>query len=345
MNKLRTALYNIFAVIGLTLLVSKVVSRLFGLKEKLTGNVWYIVGYELLILLLVLLGIYLYKQFTGEEAARAASVCCSKPEKKQLSRDEKLAESIRELRGKLPKETVILRSSPAAEMPEGHVSCLGRVTWQLPGEGWPVDAEGQRLEPLATIFIPEAPGVPEALANVALITIFAAEEAWAEDMEEKPQLGCVIRTYSTLEGLEPCNYVSTTFKTCILSPEAVANDMPKWPDCGGDEATWDAIFNLEKKYQIDYHEDICDAVYETRIKEEFPTSFAAQPDKRAVYETHKIGGYPTYAQDNPEMPKEYPFVLQINFDFDAALHIDDCGSYYLYYNAEKNDWRVYADSY
>ena len=106
MNKLRTALYNIFAVIGLTLLVSKMVSRLLGLKEKLTGNVWYIVGYELAILLMVLLGIYLYKQFTGEEAARAASVSSDKPEKKQLSRDEKLAESIRELRGKLPKEAV-----------------------------------------------------------------------------------------------------------------------------------------------------------------------------------------------------------------------------------------------
>lgn len=45
------------------------------------------------------------------------------------------------------------------------------------------------------------------------------------------------------------------------------------------------------------------------------------------------------------MPEDFPFVMQINFDFDAELHIDDAGSYYLYYNAATNEWRVYADGY
>ena len=37
--------------------------------------------------------------------------------------------------------------------------------------------------------------------------------------------------------------------------------------------------------------------------------------------------------------------MQIASDFDAGLYIADCGIYYFYYNAEKNDWRVYAESY
>ena len=345
MKKLRAIIYDIFVVLGATLLVSKVVSRVFGLKEVLSSNVWYIVGYELAILLTVLLGMYLYHRFLAAEDSEETAASSAKKAKKKPILDEKLQQGISEVRRKWPAPAVILRSTPAEEMPEGYVSCLGRVTWQLPGEERPVGSDGQPLEPLATIFVPKSPGVPAAFANVALFTIFAPEEAWSEDPEEKPQLGCVIRTYPTLEGLVPCQYVSTAMKTCILTPEAVANDMPHWPCCGGDEETWDAISTLEEKYKIDYDKDICDAVYETICKEKIPASFAAEADKRVVYETHKIGGYPTYTQDTPEMPADYPFVMQINYDDDAELHIADCGSYYFYYNAEKNDWRVYADSY
>lgn len=345
MKKLRAVLYNIFIIIGSSLLVSKLVSRVFGLKAVLSSNVWYIVGYELAILLAVTLSMYLYHRYEAAKDSGNEDDSSGHTRERKTARDEKLQQGISEVRRKWPAPAVILRSTPAADMPAGYVSCLGRVTWQLPGEEWPMGSDGRRLDPLATIFVPDAPGVPAAFANVALITIFAPEEAWSENPEEKPQLGCVIRTYPTLEGLQPCHYESVFLKPCILTPETVANDMPHWPNCGGDEATWDSIFALEKKYKIDYHEDIYDAVYETRCKKKFPASFADEPDKRVVYETHKIGGYPTYIQDTPEMPADYPFVMQINFDADAELYIADCGSYYLYYNAEKNDWRVYADSY
>ena len=45
------------------------------------------------------------------------------------------------------------------------------------------------------------------------------------------------------------------------------------------------------------------------------------------------------------MPEDYPFVMQLNYDSDAGLEIGDCGSYYFYYNAEENAWRVYSDCY
>ena len=80
-------------------------------------------------------------------------------------------------------------------------------------------------------------------------------------------------------------------------------------------------------------------------KEKFPARFEAAPAVHAIYETHKIGGYPTFAQGAPEIPEGYDFVMQINYDDDAELYIGDCGSYYFYYNAEKNDWRAYANCY
>lgn len=286
---------------------------------------------------------YLYEPDAKEEKLPTLVI----PEKKKVlsAEDIQAREAIAgEMRSKFPAHAVVLRSTPAAQLPEGHVSCLGRVTWQLPGEDWPTDAQGKRLEPLATLFVPDMPGVPEALRQVALITIFAPEEGWAENPDEKPQLGCVIRVYPTLEGLVPCDYASQVWKTCILTPEAVAHDMPKWPDCGGDERLWSRFLSMETIIDIDdYHKDICSAVYETILKEKFPAAFDASAP--AVYETHKIGGYPTYAQGAPDIPASYPFVMQINFDSDADLNIGDCGSYYFYYNADKNDWRVYSDCY
>lgn len=335
MKKMRTLLYDVFVVIGITVLVSKLVSRTFGLKEVLMADTRLLIGYELAIVLLVSLGVYWYKRRRKaggtKSPARGGKVLQER--------------AISDLRSKLGKAAIVLRSTPASGPIEGRVSCLGRVTWQQSGEECPVDAEGKPLDPLATLFVPDLPGVPEALRKVALITIFAPEDAWAEDPDEEPQLGCVIRTYATLEGLVPCNYVSESLKTCILTPEAVANDMPKWPGCGGSDEMWDSIQQLEEKHKLEYHEDICDAVYENVRKVDFPADFSSPAGRYAVYETHKIGGYPTYAQGCAEMPEDYPFVMQLNYDSDAELEIGDCGSYYFYYNAEKNAWLVYSDCY
>ena len=252
--------------------------------------------------------------------------------------------AITELRSKLGQAAVVLRSRPASGPIEGHVSCRGRVTWQLPGEERPVDAEGKPLDPLATLFVPDLPGVPEALRKVALITIFAPEDAWAEDPDEEPQLGCVIRTYPTLEGLVPCQCVSSIWNTCTLTPEAVSNDMPFGRCSGGGDAMWDKIIELEENHHIEYEEDICDATYATDEMRPLPAGFFGNPALHATYETHKIGGYPTFIQDGSE-PEGYPFVLQINWDSEAGLDIGDAGSYYFFYNAEKNDWLVTADFY
>ena len=184
------------------------------------------------------------------------------------------------------------------------------------------DAEGNPLEPLATIFLRDLPHLPSSLKKLALITVFAPPNAWASGLEDA-RLGCVIRAYSTTENLEVCDYRATGLTPCILTPEPVSNDMPAWQACGGSDELWEQIEAFEAAHDLDYWENICDT----------------------AHETHKIGGYPTYAQEAPQQPAGYSFVLQICSDDAAGLSIGDCGSYYFFYNPRRNDWRVHADCY
>jgi len=227
-----------------------------------------------------------------------------------------------ELKQKLSREAVILRSKAALEAPAGTQSWLGRVTWQKPGEERPMDAEGTPLEPLATIFLRDIPYVPAPFKKLELITIFAPREAWATDPDEEPKLGCVIRSYAGTEGLEPCDYESGELAPCVLSPELV-HDMPKWPDCGGSDELWNEVCEFEIHQNLDYQEDL----------------------RESIYETHKLGGYPTYAQGAPDIPEGYAYVMQISSDDNAGLEIGDCGSYYFFYNPAKGEWRVHMDCY
>lgn len=228
-----------------------------------------------------------------------------------------------ELHRQWNREAIIFRSQMDEPPPSGMQSWLGRVAWQSPGETRPTDAEGCPLEPLATLFIRDLPYIPAPLQGKELITIFAPQDAWSADPDEDSLLGCVIRSYDTTVGLEPCDYTASEFSPCVLIPGHATDDMPKWPSCGGSDELWEQVCELEISQNLDYQEHIF------------------KPD----YETHKLGGYPTFAQDAPEMPEGYDFVLQISTDFELGLNIGDCGSYYFFYNPAKGEWRVHMDCY
>ena len=222
------------------------------------------------------------------------------------------------IRTRLRRKAVLLHSAVPEQPPVGFASWLGRVTHRLPGESWPTDAEGKPLVPLATLYINDLPYIPAALRKLALITIFAPEEP-----RGGVDAGCVIRTYTSTEGLEPCDYTAADMTPCVLTPEPVKNDMPRTPACGGSEEMWDAIADIERAQGIDYQESIMEA----------------------EYDTHKIGGYPGYTQEAPEVPGGYSYVFQLCSDWTAGLSIGDLGNYYFYYNSRQNAWRVHMDCY
>ncbi len=339
MKKWASLAKNVFAVIGLILLLSKLLSCLFGEQSQRAWLLTHPAGMLVYLLVLPLaagLCVYGYHRLFGEDDAE--------PGEKEYP--EPTEEDIAAVRRLCSRPAVVLRSTAVTELPEGYVSCLGRVAWQLPGEEWPTDADGKRLEPLATLFVPDLPAVPEPLRKLALITIYAPYEEYIAP-EEDPQMGFVIRTYASLEGLQPCNAVSEQWKTCLLTPVPVTHDMPTFLD--EDSVYWADIEWFPNKYGDEgYEKYVCNAAYTAHGSCASPKVSAddlANPDVYAVCETHKFGGNPTYCQGTPDVENDYPFVLQINSDDNADLNIGDAGSYYLYYSAEKNAWRVEMDCY
>ncbi len=230
-------------------------------------------------------------------------------------------EVIAKLRRSLQKPAIVFRSKPATTPPAGYVSCLGCVTWQLPGETQPKDDEGNPLVPLATIFVPSSPDVPEALKGTALVTVFAPEDAWVVNPVGEPRLGYVIRAYPTLEGLVPCRYTAQNITPCILTPRTVDDDMPFYPGLGGGDEVLPLLRSAVKEFGINYYDDV----------------------RETNYEQHKIGGYPAFCQDPPDFPPGFSFAFQISYDDAAGLSIVDCGRYYFYYNPKTKSWVVCAD--
>lgn len=229
---------------------------------------------------------------------------------------------VKEIRRKLRRKAIVLHSSPVTAPAQELESCLGGVTRQRPGEDWPTDAAGNKLVPLATLCLTGLPALPAALKKVAFITIYAPVNVEMQAGEEITNLGFVLRTYADTADLVPCNHTTQQLTPCLLTPELVKNDMPKNPNCGGNEKLWDNIDETERALELAYWEDIMEA----------------------DYEVHKIGGYPTYAQEEPEIPGGYSFVLQICTDTTAGLSIWDDGNYYFYYNSRKKAWLVHTDS-
>lgn len=259
----------------------------------------------------------------GENAAACRELLEAAMRERGISIIDKPVMKVSDIRRRLRRKAVIFRSALCGQAAAANTSWLGRVTRQRPGEEWPKDAKGLPLEPLATLFVQELPLLPPVLKKLAVITLFAPQDTWGEDFVDTPQMGCVIRSYTDTEGLETCDYAATEFTPCVLTPELVSNDMPKFPCCGGSDDLWDNIEEVEQAKGLDYLENILEA----------------------DYQTHKIGGYPTYVQGAPDIPRGYAFVFQISSDKTAGFYIGDCGNYYFYYNARKNDWIVHADTY
>ena len=236
-----------------------------------------------------------------------------------ISMESEVDMEVSEVRRRLRRPAVIFLSREDEACPEKKLSRLGRVTRQRPGEDWPRDSEGKPLVPLATLFIDELPAVPTALDGMKLITVFTPQDPW--EAFDEPRCGCVIRTYDSTEGLELCDYGAAEFTPRVLLPQVVENDMPQFPDCGGTGELWGAIDKLGRVLGLDYEEDIMEG----------------------EYDTHKLGGYPGFAQDAPELPEGYAFVLQIASDPAAELDIGDDGKYFFFYNPRTKDWRVHMD--
>lgn len=112
-------------------------------------------------------------------------------------------------------------------------------------------------------------------------------------------------------------------KSFPLKPILVENDTPAWDSGDIEPEIQDEILRLELESDIEYYDDIVEN----------------------IYPMHKVGGYPSYTQSGVSYGEDYPFVFQISSDAKAQFNIVDSGSFYFFYNQDKQDWIVYCDFY
>ena len=229
--------------------------------------------------------------------------------------------TVQEIKAKLMKEATIFNTGGIRPTNELLESWIGKVSWKKDMESIPKDADGNDMNPLATLFLEGLAGVPQSLREIYLCTIFISPDIFEHLMDLNGYF-CV-RTYGKEDTLIPCEWVNGEIKAFPLVPQTVLNDTPQWDGGGLSIEIEDEILRLQDEEDIEYCEDI-------------------QED---IYPMHKVGGYPAYIQAGGWDEEKYEFAFQISSDEKANLNIVDSGSFYFFYCKENQQWEMQCDFY
>lgn len=221
----------------------------------------------------------------------------------------------------LKRKSVIFKTGGIRPTNEVGESWIGKVCFELKNEKYPVDKNGNKMIPIATIFLDENLYVPNNLEGIKLITIFMDEKIWNNLVDVDLSKWFHIRMYKNIDEIVACNYTSDKLKAFPLIPELKENEFPMWDDL--DDEMIKFINELEDRYQIDYYNDIME-------------------ENNA---NHKIGGYPCSIQGGVGYSDGFEFVLQIASDYKANFNIVDSGNFYFGYSSSLEKWEVRCDFY
>ncbi len=227
---------------------------------------------------------------------------------------------IEDIKKAIKKSAIIFETGGKRPTKELLESWIGRVGWKAANEEIPKDLNGDPMIPLMSLFIKALPYIPEVIKNVELITVFVSKDVIEECVFEDKDF--VVRTYTSLEKLEACEWQTDCIKAFPLIPKLIEDDYPEWDSEDIPETIREKILELENVEKIDYFEDIAGA----------GKCF------------HKIGGYPSYIQSGIAWEK-YQYVFQIVSDEKADFCFGDCGNIYFFYNKDEKRWGVHYDYY
>jgi len=198
-------------------------------------------------------------------------------------------------------------------------SWIGKVSWGKEGDSTPVG-----FAPLCTLFLEKLPYVPQVLSGYPLLTIYMNFKVFDHLVMDNLVSFFKINCYEDLDYLKKMNEQSEKIKPFPLTPLLIENDTPSLEDtCSFTLEIEEEILWLESEEDLDYYEDIAEE----------------------IYSSHKVGGYPSFIQGGNYVDGDYHFVFQISSDEKARFNIVDGGSFYFFYNREKQDWIVNCDFY
>lgn len=226
---------------------------------------------------------------------------------------------IAQIKNALFKQATIFQTGGFRPTEKLGESWIGKILWGKEEEIIP-----SNFEPICTIFLNELPYVPKKLISFQLLTIYMDFDVFNYLNEDNLVSFFKINCYTNLEELQKINEQSTKIKSFPLMPIFIDDDAPSWEDSNNiAPEIEDEILRLKSEVGIEYYEDIVGK----------------------IYSTHKLGGYPSFTQGGVSFGEDYPFVFQISSDEKAQFNIVDSGSFYFFYNQEKQDWIIYCDFY
>ncbi|MDQ0271719.1 DUF1963 domain-containing protein [Cytobacillus purgationiresistens] len=227
--------------------------------------------------------------------------------------------NITQVKDALFKQATIFQTGGLQPTEELGKSWIGKVLWGTEGETIP-----SNFDPICTIFINKLPYVPKELISYQLLTIYMDFDVFNNlNMDNLVSFFKII-CYTNIDELHKINEQSTKIIPFPLTPLFIDNDTPAWEDSNSiAPEIEDEISRLESEEGMEYYEDIVEK----------------------IYSTHKVGGYPSFTQSGVYFGEDYPFVFQISSDEKAQFNIVESGSFYFFYNQEKQDWIVYCDFY
>jgi len=227
--------------------------------------------------------------------------------------------NIVQIKNALFKQATIFQTGGFRPTEELGESWIGKVLWGKEGE-----TISSNFDPICTIFLNNLPYVPKELISYQLLTIYMDFDVFNNLNVDNLVSFFKINCYTELDELQKINKQSKKIKPFPLTPLLINNDTPSWEDSNSIAPEIEnEILRLESEEDIEYYEDIVEK----------------------IYPTHKVGGYPSFTQGGVYFGEDYPFIFQISSDEKARFNIVDSGSFYFFYNQEKQDWIVYCDFY
>ncbi|MCG3089294.1 DUF1963 domain-containing protein [Sporosarcina cyprini] len=227
--------------------------------------------------------------------------------------------NVQQIKEALFKQATIFQTGGFRPTEELGESWIGKVLWGNEGENIP-----PIFDPICTLFLHNLPFVPKELTGYQLVTVFMDFNVFNNLHMDNLAQYFKINCYQVLDELQKIDKQSKNIKSFPLSPILINNDTPSWEDSDSIAPEIEnAILRLEFDDGIEYYDDIVEK----------------------IYSTHKVGGYPSFTQGGISFGDDYSFVFQISSDEKARFNIVDSGSFYFFFNQEKQDWIVYCDFY
>ncbi|XOK62278.1 DUF1963 domain-containing protein [Paenibacillus elgii] len=237
--------------------------------------------------------------------------------------NETVVESIEKIKSRLKRPAVVFEIGGFRPPDDLLAPWFGKVTVAARDERWPTLSDGTPMWALGQVNLSALDYVPEALKDVAFLTIFFGPK---HPQQEDPNgTNWLIRTYASLEELAPLEQKKTSshLKPFPMRPGEPVEDYPVWD--GGDipEDISDLILQLEDEGKIEDYHDLIE-----------------------LHGGFKIGGHPCFIQPGTSVGESFEFVLQIDSTEKGNLMWGhDSGCAYFFRDPRTNEWRMTWDCY